>query len=191
MITLTIGSAIGYTWEAVGVVWLIGLLGRKPTIRTQPNTIRFFHYGLGFLGFSLLGGNWLREGWLALRFVPEIHAVRVAGLALTIAGCLFAIWARLTLGGNWSDRVSLMAGHELITCGPYVLARHPIYTGLLVAVAGTALAIGELRCILGTLVILLALLVKMSHEERLLLQAFPEAYPSYRKRVKALIPGLL
>ena len=82
-------------------------------------------------------------------------------------------------------------GHELIVIGPYSLARHPIYTGIMIAVLGTAFAIGQIRCLLGTLVILLALIVKMSQEERLMMQTFPEAYPRYRRRVKALIPGVL
>jgi len=56
---------------------------------------------------------------------------------------------------------------------------------------GTALAIGEMRCIFGLIIIVLALMIKMSQEERLMLQTFPRAYPQYRQRVKALIPGLL
>jgi protein-S-isoprenylcysteine O-methyltransferase Ste14 len=108
-----------------------------------------------------------------------------------MAGCLWAIWARLTLGANWSGRVTVKADHELVTSGPYALSRHPIYTGLMVAVAGTALAGGEWRCVLAVLVILLALMVKMGQEEKLMMQTFPQAYSSYRQRVKALIPGIL
>jgi protein-S-isoprenylcysteine O-methyltransferase Ste14 len=91
-----------------------------------------------------------------MRFVPETAAVRATGLALTIAGCLFAIWARMTLGGNWSGRVSLMAGHELITSSPYALVRHPIYTGIVTGLAGTTLAGGKWRLLLGAVMILLA-----------------------------------
>ena len=102
----------------------------------------------------------------------------MAGLALTSAGALFAIWARLTLGTNWSGRPSVKAGHELIMTGPYALVRHPIYTGLLLGLAGTALAIGEWHAILGFVMIVLAFMVKMSQEERLMMQTFPEAYPA-------------
>jgi protein-S-isoprenylcysteine O-methyltransferase Ste14 len=189
--TLDISSAIRYAWETLAVVWLFGLVGKKPTVRTEPDSVRLFHTALALLGFILLGGSWLREGWLATRFLPDIYAVRLAGLALTVAGCLFAIWARVTLGGNWSASVSLQAGQTLITSGPYALARHPIYTGLLLAVLGTALAGGEWRCILGVVLILLALALKMSQEEKLMHEVFPEAYALYRRRVKALIPGLL
>ncbi|MDE3148737.1 MAG: isoprenylcysteine carboxylmethyltransferase family protein [Acidobacteriota bacterium] len=160
-------------------------------MRSQSEGTRIFHLALAFLGFALLGSHWFESGWLGTHFVPAARGVQLAGLALTLAGCLFAGWARIVLGGNWSGRVTVKAGHELVVTGPYALARHPIYTGIAVASAGTALAVGEWRCLVGIVVILLALLVKMSQEERLMAQAFPEAYPLYCRRVKALIPGLL
>jgi protein-S-isoprenylcysteine O-methyltransferase Ste14 len=191
MMIMDVGSAIGYTWAAVGAVWLAGLAFTKRTVRSQPGGARLFHLALGAVGFTLLGSHWFENGWMALRFVPDTQGVRIAGLVLTIAGCGFAIWARLTLGANWSGRATVKAGHELVVTGPYSLARHPIYTGLMVAVMGTGLAVGEVRCILGVVVIFFALAIKMSHEERLMMQTFPAAYPQYRRRVKALIPGVL
>lgn len=188
---LNVDSAFGYAWGTVGVVWMAGLAFTKRTVRSQPSGARIFHLALAFLGFALLGSHWFEGGWMATRFLPPIDGVRIAGLVITIAGCLFAIWARLTLGGNWSGRATVKAGHELVVTGPYAIARHPIYTGLMIAVGGTALARGEVRCILGVVVILMALMIKMSQEERLMLQTFPEAYPHYRRRVKALIPGVL
>jgi protein-S-isoprenylcysteine O-methyltransferase Ste14 len=145
---------------------------------------------LAFFGFALLGTHWFERGWLGMRFVASLEPIRITGLILTIAGCAFAIWARVILGSNWSGRVTVKAGHELIVKGPYALARHPIYTGMLLAMAGTALAIGQWRCILGLFVFLPALAIKMSQEEHLMMRIFPKAYPPYRHRVKALIPGL-
>ena len=188
--TINVQSAIGYTWEALGLVWLIGLAFTKRTIRSQPNGARVFHLGLGLLGFFLLGSAFFEFGWLGDRFLPRTYPLQLAGLGVTILGCLFAIWARFTLGSNWSGRAAVKAGHELITRGPYSIARHPIYTGLLVSALGTAIAEGEMRCIVGFVLIQLALMVKMSQEERLMMQAFPQAYPAYRQRVKALIPGV-
>jgi len=188
--TINVPSAIGYTWEALGLVWLIGLAFTKRTVRTQPGGARLFHLALATLGFFLLGSAYFDNGLLGYRFLPGEYSVQLAGLIVTIAGCLFAIWARFKLGSNWSGEVTVRAGHELVVTGPYAIARHPIYTGLLVAALGTGIAIGELRCILGLVLIVLALAVKMSQEERLMLQTFPEAYPAYRRRVKALIPGV-
>lgn len=187
---LDVNSAIALCWEAVGLVWIAGLLFTKRTVRSQPLGSRLFHLALGGLGFSLLGARWFDAGWMGNRLIPESREIALAGLGLTAAGCLLAIWARLTLGGNWSGRATVKDGHELMTGGPYALTRHPIYTGLMSAVAGTALARGEWRCMLAVVLILIALLVKMGQEERLMMQTFPEAYPEYRRRVKALIPGL-
>lgn len=187
----SIQSLIGYTWQALGLVWLVGLASTKPTVRTQPRGPRLFQAALALLGFFLLGSPSEAQGWLAIRFLPQNHAVEIAGLVTTIAGCLFAIWARVTLGTNWSGRATVKAGHQLITKGPYALVRHPIYTGLMLAALGTALASGQLRGPLGLLLVLLGFLVKMSQEERLMMETFPQAYPAYRHRVKALIPGIL
>jgi protein-S-isoprenylcysteine O-methyltransferase Ste14 len=74
--------------------------------------------------------------------------------------------------------------------GPYAVTRHPIYSGLLLACLGTALAGGEWRCIVGMAMILLAFAIKIGKEEHLMMETFPEAYRQYRRRVKALIPGV-
>jgi protein-S-isoprenylcysteine O-methyltransferase Ste14 len=184
-------SAIVWTWEALGLLWLAGFAFTKPAIRRQRLAWRIFDIGLGCLGFALLGLSWFDRGWLALRFVPETQSMGVAGFLLTLAGALFAAWARLTLGANWSGRPSVKVGHELVVKGPYALARHPIYTGLLLGVAGTALAVGQWRAVIGFLLVVFAFAAKMADEERLMMQAFPDSYPSYRRRVKALIPGVL
>jgi protein-S-isoprenylcysteine O-methyltransferase Ste14 len=189
MAALNIVRAVEYTWEAVGLVWLVGLAFTKRTVRSQSMGTRLFHLALAALGFALLSDR-LTQGWLGARVLPEVRLLAVGGLVLTVAGCGFAIWARLTLGSNWSGRATVKAGHELVTRGPYAVARHPIYTGLLLAVVGTELAQGEWHGMLALVLIVLALMVKMSQEERLMMQTFPVAYPAYRQRVKALIPGI-
>jgi protein-S-isoprenylcysteine O-methyltransferase Ste14 len=189
--TLNVHSYIAYTWEGLGLVWLVGLAFTKRTVRTQSGATRLFQMAVFLLGFFLVGSDCFRQGWLGGRFMPESYPVQASGLALTVAGCLFAIWARLTLGGNWSDKATVKEGHELIVKGPYGLARHPIYTGILLACVGTAMAIGEWRCVLGLVIIVLGLMLKMTQEELLMMATFPESYPQYRRRVKALIPGLL
>jgi protein-S-isoprenylcysteine O-methyltransferase len=187
---LTVSNAIGYTWYLLAFVWLIGLAFTKRTVRSQPPGPRLFHMTLIFAGFFLLGSPRLHSGWLGVVLLPHSQATDVTGLILTLAGCLLAIWARITLGSNWSGRATVKANHELIVTGPYSIARHPIYTGLLVAAIGTGIAVGEVRCILGFVLIVLAFLIKISQEERLMLETFPQAYPAYRQRVKALIPGV-
>ena len=189
--TFDVNSAIGWPWAAVALVWLAGVVSTKRTVRSQSSGSRLFQLLVFMLGFGLMIRRWLPYGWLNVRFASDRHGIGLAGLALTIIGCAFAIWARITLGGNWSGRATVKAEHELITTGPYAVARHPIYTGLLLALAGTALAGGEWRHVIGFIVVLFGMLAKMSQEERLMVQAFPAAYPRYRQRAKALIPGVL
>jgi protein-S-isoprenylcysteine O-methyltransferase Ste14 len=112
-------------------------------------------------------------------------------LALTILGCGFAIWARVTLGSNWSGLPNVKREHELIVKGPYKLVRHPIYSGLLLALAGTAIADGRSVWVLSLVLLAASYAVKMRQEEQLMMQTFPQDYPAYRRRVKALIPGVL
>jgi protein-S-isoprenylcysteine O-methyltransferase Ste14 len=188
---LTIPFLISCTWGMLGVVWLAGLAFTKRTVVSQPTGSRLFHMALILLGFTLLGSTRFSAGWLGESFLSPGQGLQIAGLVLTMGGCLFAIWARITLGNNWSGRATVKAGHELIVSGPYSLARHPIYTGLLLASIGTALATAEWRCILGLALIVSGFAAKIGQEEKLMLQTFPEAYTRYRRRVKALIPGLL
>ena len=188
---IDIHAAIEWTWAALGLVWAAGFPFTRKTVRSQPYGARLFHLALALLGFSLLGSTWFRAGWLGQRFMANSREVALAGVGLTMIGCAFAIWARLTLGANWSGRATVKAGHELIIRGPYAMARHPIYTGLLAACLGTAIAYGEWRCLVGLVMVTLALAVKIGQEERLMLDTFPQAYAAYRQRVKALIPGVL
>jgi protein-S-isoprenylcysteine O-methyltransferase Ste14 len=183
-------DAIGYCCIALAILWLVGMVFTKPAVRAQSAGSRLFHVSLALLGGLFIGGAFARDTWMSARFVPDTHFVEWVGLALTILGCLLAAWARITLGGNWSGRATVKPGHELIVKVPYALARHPIYTGILLALAGTLLAYGQWRCVIGFAIILLALIVKMSQEERLMMQTFPQDYPDYRRRVKALIPGV-
>jgi protein-S-isoprenylcysteine O-methyltransferase len=103
---------------------------------------------------------------------------------------LFAGWARLFLGGNWSSNVTLKQDHTLVQSGPYRIVRHPIYTGLLVALLGTAIALGELRCFLGVLLAAIAWKIKSMSEETLMVQQFGDQYARYREQVKGLVPYL-
>lgn len=186
-------AAIGYTWVALALVWLVGLGFTKRTVHSQPVGTRLFQLAVAALGFLLLSRHcreWFPYDWLFVRFAAHTAAIAYTALLLTVAGCAFAIWARFTLGRNWSGRVTVKDDHELVTRGPYALTRHPIYTGLLVALAGTALAVGQWRGVVALVVILIAFVLKMAQEEKMMVQTFPAAYPAYRQRVKALIPGI-
>jgi protein-S-isoprenylcysteine O-methyltransferase Ste14 len=112
------------------------------------------------------------------------------GALLFVCGIALAVWARLHLGRNWGMPMTQRTEPELVTSGPYRFVRHPIYTGLLTALLGTALV----NNLLGLIVV--AVLVAYFYycgtvEERNLVATFPKAYPEYRSRTKMLIPFLL
>ena len=93
-------------------------------------------------------------------FLPDDLWIAWMGAVITLLGVLFAIWARFTIGKEWSAEVQIKEGHQLIRTGPYAHIRHPIYTGILLALCGTAIAIGEYRAILGLVLFLSASFAK-------------------------------
>lgn len=119
---------------------------------------------------------------------PRDVDLRYAGVALTLAGLSFAIWARYHLGRNWSGHPSLKEGHELVTSGPYDLVRHPIYTGMLTASLGSMLGTVQAFWLYFFVIMSIAFVYRIHVEEAIMMNTFPDTYPSYRKRTKALIP---
>lgn len=110
-------------------------------------------------------------------------------VALTGLGLSFSLWARFRLGRFWSGQVVVKEGHTLIHTGPYRIVRHPIYTGLLLAIYADAAAKGTLPSVLGATLITVGLCLKARLEESWLRrELWPGAYDDYRRRVPMLIP---
>jgi protein-S-isoprenylcysteine O-methyltransferase Ste14 len=126
--------------------------------------------------------------WLNERVLP--WAVWLYGLAaaITAAGLLFTVWARVHLGRNWSGTVTIKQAHEFIATGPYAIVRHPIYSGLMLAFVGSAVARGEWRGVLAVLIALAALWRKLRLEEQWMREQFGAQYEAYAHRVPALVP---
>jgi protein-S-isoprenylcysteine O-methyltransferase Ste14 len=127
---------------------------------------------------------------LAQPFLPSSPIGTWLGVALTALGLGIAVAARIHLGGNWSARVEIKEDHSLIRTGPYRYVRHPIYSGILLALVGSAMALDRWRALLGFALIFAALLLKARHEEERLRQVLPE-YGAYARETAALIPFLL
>jgi protein-S-isoprenylcysteine O-methyltransferase Ste14 len=180
---------IAYPWIATAVVWILGAFTSKPTVQRQGGAYRWLEFFALFFAYSLLFNRRVfQRGLLGVRWLPDSPAAAWTGLAITTAGAAFAIAARLYIGGNWSSTVTLKQDHKLIRSGPYALVRHPIYTGLIVALAGTAVAIGEVRGLIAVPPAIAAWRHKANTEERLMQQQFGSEYEDYRHRVKGLIP---
>jgi protein-S-isoprenylcysteine O-methyltransferase Ste14 len=114
-------------------------------------------------------------------------ALQWVGVGLCLAGFAFAVWARVHIGRNWGMPMSLREGHELVTSGPYAYVRHPIYSGLMLAMIGSAFTAG-LLWLLGLVLYFIYFIFAARSEEKTMLTQFPDAYPAYRRRTKMLIP---
>ena len=181
--------APNYLWLAAGFVWLVGALTAKRAERRQNLASRLRHLALEVPAFFLVFEPITRPAWLARRFVPEPSIIaQYIGLVLTAAGIAFAISARVWIGRNWSGRVTIKEQHELIQSGPYSLVRHPIYSGFLLALLGTAMVLGEVRGLIGFAMAALGWIFKLRTEEAFLARQFGQDYLEYKQRVKALVP---
>lgn len=173
--------------------WLWSARRVKRATRAEPALPRLFKYWLPILIAVLLmwPSAWLQGTVLGHRFMPYADGIALFGLLLVYAGVLFACWARYILGSNWSSEVQLKQDHELIERGPYRYVRHPIYTGVLLALFGNAIMLGEWCGLLGFAIMFVSFWRKLRLEESWLGEHFGAAYADYMRRVKALIPGVL
>ena len=175
-------------WYALGIYWAISALRVKQTKVQEDLGGRLLHVGVMGLAFLSLFSHRLDLGPLGLRFAPESAWLRISGIVLTFVGAGIAIWARYSLGQYWSARVTLKVDHQLIRSGPYAWVRHPLYSGLLLAMAGTALVVGEWRAVLGVVLAVMEFSRKAAKEEALLASEFGDQYQEFRKRTGFLVP---
>jgi protein-S-isoprenylcysteine O-methyltransferase Ste14 len=177
-------------WIAFCLYWFAAAFRAKPVKRKETILSRLSHIAPLGMGIWLLVSHGFPGTWLNQRIVPWTPPQFWIGSALLVAGLSLAVLARRHLGGNWSGTVTLKQQHELIRTGPYRWTRHPIYTGLLLAIAGSATADGEWRDVIAVALIAAAFTWKLRIEERFLAEQFPGEYDRYRAEVPALIPSL-
>jgi protein-S-isoprenylcysteine O-methyltransferase Ste14 len=180
---------IDAAWLAWLIVWMVLAPRVKPTAMRESVARRAAHLVPLVLAGALLffcppGDGW----WTCLEVLPRGVWMAPAGLCVVLAGLGFAVRARVVLARNWSGIVTIKQDHELIRTGPYGIVRHPIYTGLLTALLGTAIAIDQWRGVLSLAIVAVSFLAKMRTEEAFMGRAFGEAYSRYRREVPGLIP---
>lgn len=178
---MSLRIAIGIVWAAFGLYWLVAALGAKHGTgpgRLRPPVL------LGLVAVVLLRAFQVHT--------LAVHALglQIVGVILVAAGLGFAVWARIYLGRNWGMPMTRKDEPELVTSGPYRFVRHPIYSGLLLALLGTALAT-NFYWLIALGVMGAYFLYSARVEERLMTTSFPSVYPSYREKTKMLIPFVL
>jgi protein-S-isoprenylcysteine O-methyltransferase Ste14 len=173
-------------WLVFYAYWAITAAGVKKNVRTTGRSQR--------IGFRILVVA-------AIILLPRVGVIRrllqhykpahsspaiAAGILLCALGLGFAVWARLHLGRNWGQPMTLKEGHELVTTGPYRFVRHPIYAGILLAMLASSIVIPP--WFVAFFVVAVYFVYSARTEERIMAQQFPDEYPKYRKRTKALVP---
>jgi protein-S-isoprenylcysteine O-methyltransferase Ste14 len=188
MTTSTLLFIVG-CWIAWIVCWVIMAFATKPTVERG-----------GFVGYRLVAAILFVGLAGAGRLLPVSSqgelwrttlALGVVTDGIVAAGAAFSVWARVVLGRNWSAEVTFKQDHELIESGPYALARHPIYTGLIAMAVGTAMNYGRATGFVVLVSLCGGLWWKARQEERVMSRHFPDTYAAYKTRVRAIIPFVL
>jgi protein-S-isoprenylcysteine O-methyltransferase Ste14 len=179
---------IGDLWMLFALYWLVSALNRKKTKRRESWFQRLAYVLPLVAAFFLLFRYEYGHTWLGTRFVPDTPMVHWLGVAIMASGVAIAFWARFHLGANWSGVVTLKEGHELIRTGPYRTIRHPIYTGILFAFLGNVIEVGQVRGLIGLLIIWLSFYVKARREESFLAQEFGPNFNEHTQRTGMFLP---
>jgi protein-S-isoprenylcysteine O-methyltransferase Ste14 len=183
-------TMIGICWFLVVVIWLVtGAQTKKPSKDRRGRTGRWIRFILFICFIACL---WVKE----LSTLNDVHMLSptyftaMLSATLCMVGVGFAIWARLCIGRNWGMPMTVIEQTQLVTSGPYSLVRHPIYSGLCLALLGSLLTAG---LIWGIWYFAWALYFVYSavKEEKLMLVRFPNEYPLYQEKTKMLIPFVL
>jgi protein-S-isoprenylcysteine O-methyltransferase Ste14 len=175
-------------WFAWCILWLLMAAWSKPSKRREFPWQRLEHVIPMVIGFLFIYNHNFAWKFLGDRIIPQNDAVTILGLVLTAGGLIFAVWARIALGANWSGTVTIKSGHNLIRRGPYKRICHPIYTGILISFLGTVLLLGEVRAFFGFALVLLALYRKAKREERFLSEEFGEGFAEHAKHTGMFLP---
>jgi protein-S-isoprenylcysteine O-methyltransferase Ste14 len=180
----TIAVAIGVIWLAFWIYWLAAASGVKPASARWGRFVGarvVLIAAVVFLArdhtFRMQPGR--SETWLA-----------VFGLVVFLAGIALAVWARVHLASNWGTPMSEKVNPELVTSGPYSRIRHPIYSGLILAMIGSAVALSWYWLILAGLLAAWFIYSAIT-EERYMTRLFPDAYPAYKRSTKMMVPFVL
>lgn len=182
------GLLILACWVFLVVYWNISARSIKPVAEGQDWSGRLARMPI-WLGYIVLIVIWIYPFGIVM--IRRTAVSRSLAVAICVLGLMVSIWSRKALGTEWSRDVELKQGHRLVERGPYAFVRHPIYTGHLLMGLGTAIGSGQMVAFAGLALFFVGFWIKLRQEEELLIRSFPEEYPAYRARVRALVPYVL
>ena len=175
----------GVGWTAFWIYWLAAAVNSKTTVGRSPQYI-VVRLGMVVVVIVLLRTNAF-DARTSLVSDPLLEAV---GVVMFVLGLALAVWARVYIGRNWGMPMSEKADPELVTSGPYRYVRHPIYSGIILAMFGTALALGVVWLIIAAC-FAVYFIFSATVEERNMARLFPATYPAYKRSTRMLIPFVL
>ncbi len=175
-------SVFAAAWIVWWIYWMVSAArvkkGTRPRLTVVPRLVVIV---LVILFLTVFKGH---------RVTVHNQVLHVVGLIFLLSGLSLAVWARVYLGHNWGMPMTQKDEPELVTSGPYQLVRHPIYSGILLAMLGTALAV-TFYWFIAVVVLGIYFIYSATVEEKIMAASFPSAYPSYRTKTKMLIPFVL
>jgi len=181
---VVVDSVIFAVWLAFGTYWLAASVGVKAG---QTRWTRFAGIRVAIILIVLL---LLRVRTFKTHVTINDPWLEVIGLAVFLLGLALAVWARVYLGRNWGMPMTQKVDPELVTTGPYRRVRHPIYSGIILAMIGTAIAV-SLYWLVAVVVLGGYFIYSATVEERYLAERFPDSYSEYKASTKMLIPFIL
>jgi protein-S-isoprenylcysteine O-methyltransferase Ste14 len=176
-----IDIVIGAGWVVFWIYWLAASAGVKAG---RTRWTRFAGFRVAIILIVLL---LLRLGVFKAQAVTRDPWLQVIGLVIFLLGLALAVWARVYLGRNWGMPMSEKADPELVTTGPYSTVRHPIYSGIILAMIGTTVAV-SLYWLVAVVLLGAYFIYSAVMEERYMAGRFPDTYPKYKQSTKMLIP---
>jgi len=184
---MTYSLAFAVLWTAWIISWAVAAVWASKPASRPPEKEERFYWLLTLAGAVLLALNFRTGRWELVWTNPDW--IEWVLLVIAALGLAFTWWARIHLGTLWSGRITRKADHRIVDTGPYGLVRHPIYTGILLAIWASALLRPGLLGLAGAAVLTVSFVVKLRLEERFLKQELgAEAYEGYQRRVPMLVP---
>jgi protein-S-isoprenylcysteine O-methyltransferase Ste14 len=171
-------------WVVFWVYWLAA------SVRAKPGQTRLTRFAGLRVGVVLVIFLLLRVGALKGHATSHGPWLEGIGLAAFLMGLALAVWARIYLGRNWGMPMSHKVDPELVTTGPYRRIRHPIYSGIILAMIGTTIAV-SLYWLVAVALLGAYFFYSAVMEERFMADLFPNSYPEYKRSTKMLIPFIL
>lgn len=184
-------TVVSYIWSIFWIYWILAAIKTRSNVKKessgQKSIPRVTHLMLVIISYVITFFQF-KNIFLWDRILPSYKYVDYIGIAILVISLLFAIWARIILGRNWSGAIQKVEGQRLVCSGPYKYIRNPIYTGIVCGFFGTFITLRSLASIIGFCIILTTYIIKINREQRFLILEFGEEYKKYIKESWALIP---